>query len=130
VAPLLLLSPLGFIIYYHTASSFSASSPAMSTNEDRSQHECAAGEFCMAPPGANINASTHRCLNCQCKIHCAIWCGENWGEYIKSSHCKIADELSYVSPSPTPLMDRLSLEAPDNHDNQLATGVTKAGGGW
>ena len=61
----------------------------MLTNEDRSQHEWAAGEFCMAPPGANINASTHHCLNCQCRIHCAFWCGENWGEYIQSGRCKI-----------------------------------------
>jgi hypothetical protein len=27
-------------------------------------------------------------------------------------------------------MDPLHLEASDNHDNQPATGVTKAGGGW
>jgi hypothetical protein len=27
-------------------------------------------------------------------------------------------------------MDPLHLEASDNHDNQLATGATKAGGGW
>ncbi len=33
-------------------------------------------------------------------------------------------------PRPLPLMDPLHLEAPDNHDNQPATGATKAGGGW
>jgi hypothetical protein len=33
-------------------------------------------------------------------------------------------------PRPLPLMDPLRLEASDNHDNQPATGATKAGGGW
>jgi hypothetical protein len=33
-------------------------------------------------------------------------------------------------PCPLPLMDPLRLEALDNHDNQPATGATKAGGGW
>jgi hypothetical protein len=32
-------------------------------------------------------------------------------------------------PSPL-LMDPLSLEALNNHDNQPALGATKAGGGW
>jgi hypothetical protein len=101
------------------------------TSEDNClQHECAAGAFCKAPPGTDVNASAHRCIGCRGKIHSALWCGENWGEYIKSSHCKITDELSYVSPLPTPLMDPLSLEASDNHDNQPAMGATKAGGGW
>jgi hypothetical protein len=27
-------------------------------------------------------------------------------------------------------MDPLHLKAPDNHDNQPATGATKMGGGW
>jgi hypothetical protein len=31
---------------------------------------------------------------------------------------------------PPPLVDPLSLEALDNDNNQLATGVSKAGGGW
>jgi hypothetical protein len=35
-----------------------------------------------------------------------------------------------VSPLSPPLMDPLHLEASDNHDNQPATGATKAGGGW
>ena len=38
---------------------------------------------------AILNSSTHCCLNCNGKIHCALWCGENWGEYIKSDLCKI-----------------------------------------
>jgi hypothetical protein len=33
-------------------------------------------------------------------------------------------------PHPLLLMDPLRLEASDNHDNQPATGATKAGGGW
>jgi hypothetical protein len=40
------------------------------------------------------------------------------------------DGLSYVSSSPPALMDPLSFEALDNHDNQPATGATKVGGGW
>jgi hypothetical protein len=43
---------------------------------------------------------------------------------------KLFDGLSYVSPSPPLLVDPLSLEVLDNHDNQPATGATKASGGW
>jgi hypothetical protein len=66
----------------------------MSTNEEGTSgnnclHECAAGAFCTAPPGTDDNASAHRCLDCRRKIHCALWCGENWGEYIELGCCKI-----------------------------------------
>ncbi len=35
-----------------------------------------------------------------------------------------------MSPLPPLLMDPLSLEASDNHDNQPATGATKVGSSW
>ena len=50
--------------------------------DDHTQHECVAGALCAAPPGTDVSASAHRCLDCQGKIHCVWWCGENWGEYI------------------------------------------------
>ena len=63
--------------------------------DDHTQHECAAGALCAAPPGTDVSASAHRCLDCRGKIHCAMWCGENWGEYIESDRCKITpDQLS------------------------------------
>ena len=83
----------------------------MSTNKegtsgDNRSHECAAGAFCTAPPGTDVNASAHRCLDCQRKIHCALWCGENWGEYIESGRCKITpDRLSAAGT-----IDRRSFE--------------------
>ena len=62
---------------------------------DHTQHECAAGTLCAAPPGTDVSASAYRCLDCRGKIHCAMWCGENWGEYIESDRCKITpDQLS------------------------------------
>ena len=61
-------------------------------NDDHTQNECAAGALCVAPPGTDLSASAHRCLECRGKIHCAMWCGENWGEYIASDHCKITPE--------------------------------------
>jgi hypothetical protein len=65
--------------------------------DDHTQHECAAGALCAAPPGTNGSASAHRCLDCRGKIHCAMWCGKNWGEYIKSDRCK-TDRLEIPSP--------------------------------
>jgi hypothetical protein len=63
--------------------------------DDLTQHECAAGALCVAPPGIDVSASTHRCLDCQGKIHCALWCSENWKEYSASDRCKITpDQLS------------------------------------
>ena len=57
--------------------------------------ECAAGMMCTAPPGAKLSESPHHCLDCRRKIHTAIWCGKNWGEYVDSSVCKItANQLS------------------------------------
>ena len=50
--------------------------------DDHTQHECAASALCAAPPGTDVSASAHRYLDCQGKIHCVMWCGENWGEYI------------------------------------------------
>jgi len=51
--------------------------------------------LCAAPPGTDVSASAHRCLDCRGKIHCAMWCSENWGEYIESDCCKITpDQLS------------------------------------
>jgi hypothetical protein len=66
------------------------------TAEDNlTQHECAAGALCVAPSGADVSASTHRCLDCRGKIHCAMWCGENWKEYLESERCNITpDQLS------------------------------------
>ena len=29
--------------------------------DDHTQHECAAGALCMAPPGTDVSASAHRC---------------------------------------------------------------------
>ena len=64
----------------------------ISANEESA---CAAGRLCNAPDHADLNSSTHRCLNCRGKIHCALWCGENWGEYVKSANCRITpDQLS------------------------------------
>ena len=42
---------------------------------------CAAGDFCRAPREASLEDSTHHCLECRGRVHCALWCGENWGEY-------------------------------------------------
>ena len=52
--------------------------------DDHTQHECAASALCAAPPGTDVSASTHHCLDSRSKIHCVIWCGENWGEYISN----------------------------------------------
>ena len=30
--------------------------------DDHTQHECATGALCMAPPGTDVSASTHHCL--------------------------------------------------------------------
>ncbi len=49
----------------------------MSANEDAA---CAAGTLCQAPDHANINLSTHHCLNRRGKIHSTMWCGKNWGD--------------------------------------------------
>ena len=57
--------------------------------DNHTQHACAAGALCVAPSGADVSASTHRCLDCQRKIHCAMWCGENWKEYLESERCNI-----------------------------------------
>ena len=55
------------------------------TAEDNlTQHKCAAGALCVAPSGADVSATTHHCLDCRGKIHCAMWCGENWKEYLES----------------------------------------------
>jgi hypothetical protein len=51
--------------------------------------ECATGMMCTAPPGAKLSESPHHCLNCRRKIHTAIWCGKNWGEYVHSGVSKI-----------------------------------------
>jgi hypothetical protein len=60
--------------------------------------------LCVAPSGADVSASTHRCLDCRDKIHCAMWCGENWKEYLESERCNITpDQLSAAGrarPSP------------------------------
>jgi len=67
----------------------------MSANEEGTSHECADGALCAAPPGTDVNASAHRCLDCRGKIHCAMWCGENLGAYTESGHCTIvSDQLS------------------------------------
>ena len=60
--------------------------------DNHTQHACAAGALCVAPPGTDVSASAHRCLDCRGKIYCAMWCGENWGEYIESDRCKITPE--------------------------------------
>ena len=36
---------------------------------------CAAGALCVAPPNATLEDSTHHCLKCRGRIHCALWCG-------------------------------------------------------
>jgi hypothetical protein len=64
----------------------------ISANEESA---CAVGRLCNAPDHADLNSSMHRCLNCRGKIHCALWCGKNWGEYVKSANCRITpDQLS------------------------------------
>ena len=56
---------------------------------------CAAGRLCNPPDHADLNSLTHRCLNCRGKIHCALWCGNNWGEYVKLANFQITpDQLS------------------------------------
>ena len=32
--------------------------------DDHTQHECAASALCAAPPGTEVSASAHRCLDC------------------------------------------------------------------
>jgi hypothetical protein len=63
----------------------------MSANEEAA---CAAGTLCQAPDHADINMLTHHCLNCRGKIHSAIWCGKNWGNYIMSANCRITPTSS------------------------------------
>ena len=64
----------------------------ISANEESA---CAAGILCNAPDHADLNSSTHHCLYCRGKIHCALWCGKNWGEYVKSANCRMTpDQLS------------------------------------
>jgi hypothetical protein len=53
----------------------------MSANKEAA---CTAGTLCQAPDHANINSSMHCCLNCRGKIHSAMWCGKNRGNYIMS----------------------------------------------
>ena len=53
---------------------------------------CAAGDLCSAPPGSDLSLSTHRCLECGNKIHCAIWCGKSISELTGSKIT--ADRLS------------------------------------
>ena len=55
--------------------------------DNLTQHKCAAGALCVAPSGADVSATTHHCLDCRGKIHCAMWCGENWKEYLESERC-------------------------------------------
>jgi hypothetical protein len=65
----------------------SATTPlAMSANKEE---VCAAGAFCSAEANNNVNKSTHRCLNCRGRIHCAMFCGKNWGDYADSANCQI-----------------------------------------
>ena len=87
--------------------------------DDHTQHECAAGALCAAPPGTDVSASAHCCLDCRGKIHCAMWCGENWGEYIKSDRCKITpDQLSATG--------RASVQGSD-HERSPCIGFVSTG---
>ena len=43
---------------------------------------CAALEFCKAPPGVDLSLSSHHCVGCQLKIHCAHFCGLSLHEFV------------------------------------------------
>jgi hypothetical protein len=43
---------------------------------------CAALEFCKAPPGVDLSLSSHHCVGCQLKIHCALFCGLSLHEFV------------------------------------------------
>ncbi len=55
-----------------------ASAPTASTRLQQSDSGCAAGAFCNAPPDYDLGQSTHKCMNCQKKMHCVLWCGASF----------------------------------------------------
>ena len=62
-----------------TGTACTAPNTAEEDHTHQMQLECAAGALCDAPHGTDLSASTHHCLNCCGKIHCAFFCGKIWG---------------------------------------------------
>jgi len=69
------------------------------------QSRCAAGDACKAPPGANLEGSSHHCKACGLKIHSALLCGMNIDEVIQKHPDLVGRKL---------LGDRMIVQANDN----------------
>ncbi len=81
--------------------------------------------MCTAPPGAKLSEWPHHCLDCQKKIHTAIWWGKNWGEYVDSGVFKInVDQLSIAGRESIQSIDHKMLTICHNCVNRLQSTAT------
>jgi hypothetical protein len=58
-----------------------------------SEMRCAAGVLCRAHDGADLAGSTHHCIQCGKRMHCALLCGETVEDYIASGKSINIDDL-------------------------------------